>query len=395
MNVEQLETPCFIIKSHEFEENIVNFKNAIKKYYKNGILSYSVKTNSLPYLLYLAKKNGCYAEVVSHDEYMLALKCGYQPDNIIYNGPMKSKETFLEALQNGSYVNIENFREIDWLKEIPVNKELNLGIRLNIDLNKIAPEDSKEDDSISRFGFSYENGEFKKALTLIRQYGFDISGIHIHRTSKTRSLHAYQCICEYANLVLENYKLELKYIDVGGGFYGNMPGKPDYAEYVENIRDYLNISTDTILILEPGNALIASPVDYITTIKDTKNISNNRICFCDGSRIDIDPLFHKTSYMYNFIGKSNTVIDKTQIITGCTCLEFDNIMKLNNVPEIHVEDKIVFHCVGAYTMTLTPNFIRLIPNVYSYDGKTLKLVRYKWTASEWIQKAYIGEEKDV
>lgn len=391
MNVEQLQTPCFIIKSKEFEENIVNFRKALKKYYKNGILSYSVKTNSLPYLLCLAKKNGCYAEVVSHDEYMLALKCGYQPEHIIYNGPMKTKETFVEALQNGSYVNIENFREIDWLKEMPMDKELNLGIRLNIDLNKIAPDDSKEDDIFSRFGFSYENGEFKKALDLIRQYGFDISGMHIHRTSKTRSLHVYQGICKYANLVLEKYKLELKYIDVGGGFYGNMPGKPDYIEYVKNIKDHLNVSLDTVLILEPGNALIASPVEYVTTVQDIKNISDNRICFCDGSRIDIDPLFHKTDYWYDIVGQSDMISDEVQIITGCTCLEFDNIMKLNNAVEIHAGDKIVFHCVGAYTMTLTPNFIRLIPNVYSYDGNKLKLVRERWTATEWIQKSYIGE----
>lgn len=395
MKVNQLQTPCFIVKTNEFKQNILNFKNAIQSCYRNGILSYSVKTNSLPYLLNLARENGCYAEVVSYDEYMLAIKCGYVSKNIIYNGPMKSKETFKKALQEGAYVNIENFREIEWLKEIPVKKDLNLGVRLNINLKEIAPEDNKSEDDISRFGFSYENGEFEDAINKIREYGFEISGIHIHRTSKTRSLNVYQKICTYANKIIDEYGFKLKYIDMGGGFYGNMPGKPLYIDYVKAIYNELNVSSDTVVIFEPGNALIASPVDYVTTIQDTKNIMHKHVCFCDGSRIDIDPLFHKTNYLYEIVGDLDTHIEEQQVLTGCTCLEFDNIMTLNKIPKLKIGDKIIFKCVGAYTMTLTPNFIRLIPNVYAYNENTFQLIREKWSAKEWIQKSYIGEEKDV
>ena len=45
----------------------------------------------------------------------------------------------------------------------------------------------------------------------------------------------------------------------------------------------------------------------------------------------------------------------------------------------------MYECVGAYTQTLSPNFIRLIPNVYALKDNEYILVRKKWTEKEWIQ----------
>lgn len=390
MDINQLETPCFVLKTDEYIKNIHSFQSAINEYYKNGIVSYSVKTNSLPYLLYLAKKCGCFAEVVSHDEYRLAVRVGYRPEQIIYNGPMKSKETFIEALEKGAYVNIENFREIEWLNDVSKKSKINLGIRLNINLAEISHNDAKEDDEISRFGFSYENGEFSKAIDLINAKGFRISGIHVHRTSKTRSLNVYKNICLYTNAVIKELNLLLDYIDIGGGFYGNMPGKPDFSEYAKVISENLKVPESTTLIVEPGNALIASPFDYVVTVLDRKKISDNIICFCDGSRIDIDPLFHKKNYIYEISSGSVVKEESPQIIAGCTCLEFDKIMTLIASPKVSIDDKITFKCVGAYTMTLTPNFIRLLPKVYEYKNKSFYSIREKWSVDEWIQKSTIG-----
>ena len=137
MKIEDLETPCFIVKEEELINNIVNFKSSLNQFFRHNILSYSIKTNSLPFILDVAKKNGCFAEVVSYDEYNLAKIIGFKPEKIIYNGPMKNKETFVEALTNGAYVNIETKREIKWLEDISVKDDMHLGIRINIDLNNL------------------------------------------------------------------------------------------------------------------------------------------------------------------------------------------------------------------------------------------------------------------
>ena len=120
--VTDFQTPCFIFHEKEFERSVVGFRQALKEAMGNGIVGYSVKTNSLPYMLSMAKLLNCYAEVVSGDEYELARACGFSIDHIIYNGPMKSKSTFLEAIAGGAIVNIETKREIEWLKELPQHR---------------------------------------------------------------------------------------------------------------------------------------------------------------------------------------------------------------------------------------------------------------------------------
>lgn len=66
-----LHTPCFILDEQDVTHNIHEFKTALNSYFTKNIIGYSVKTNSLPYVLKIAKDNGCYAEVVSYHEYQL------------------------------------------------------------------------------------------------------------------------------------------------------------------------------------------------------------------------------------------------------------------------------------------------------------------------------------
>ena len=366
MNIKELETPCFIIDTDEFKANLNDFKRALRKYYPNGILGYSVKTNSLAYILKIVKENNVFAEIVSHDEYDLAEYIGFK-NKIIYNGPLKTKETFLNALKSGAYVNIENFQEIEWLKDIPKKEKYNLGIRLNINLDIVSPEDSG-DYGESRFGFEYENGEFIVAIKMIKKYGFQLKGIHIHRTSKTRSLEVYEKLCVYVSKIIKQENLFLEYIDIGGGFYGHLKEKPNYEDYIKVIYDNLQVDKNIKVIIEPGNGVIASPVCFMMSVYDIKTLNGKCICSVDGSRIDIDPLFHKKSYEYTIFTENKKEIEKkSQIITGCTCLENDRLFEIRqNSGKLFRGDKIVIKDVGAYTMTLSPNFIRFQPNVYAY-----------------------------
>lgn len=52
-------------------------------------------------------------------------------------------------------------------------------------------------------------------------------------------------------------------------------------------------------------------------------------------------------------------------------------------------DRILYHNVGAYTMCLTPNFIRYFPKVYVEEDNQFSLIRDKWSAKEYTQKSLI------
>jgi diaminopimelate decarboxylase len=385
-------TPCFLLDEKEFDKNEKLFKKALSRYFSNNIIGFSVKTNSFPYLLNIAKKAGCYAEVVSYTEYNLALLCGFKKNNIIYNGPMKSEETFVDAIENGAIVNIETKREIEWLKKLDSTKEYQVGIRLNVNISMISPDDAKHDDDDSRFGFSAENNEFEDAINDICSIGHvKLTGVHIHRTSKTRSVDFYRHLVRYGISVIKKYHLEINYLDVGGGYFGIFGNEPSYDDYVcaiaEEFTDLLN--KNILIIVEPGNALTASVFHYKSSVIDVKKVGGKTFITTDATRNDIDPLFQKSDYIkkVNYQDKVDNSLVDSQLICGCTCLEFDRLFELKNSRAIKVGDVIDYYNVGAYTMCLSPLFIRYIPRVYSL--KTGKIIREEWTEKEYVNKCVL------
>ena len=391
-NIAELETHCFILDNKKFERSINGFKLALNKYCFSNIIGYSVKTNSLPYCLCLARQLGCYAEVVSHDEYELALLCGYSKDHIIYNGPMKSKNTFLDAIKNGAIVNIETKREIEWLKELPNENCYQIGIRINVNISKISPSDAINDNDYGRFGFSDETFDLMKAIENIKQlHNVKITGLHLHRSPSTRSVEFYQNLINYAAKIISKYNLNLDYLDIGGGYFGIFKDKPTYEDYCKAMMFTLSQYSlnELKIIVEPGMALIGSSFSFATKVIDTKEISNNfYIQTTDGSRNDIDPLFKKSDYIKEliYINKSQNIAKK-QVITGCSCIEFDKIFSITNEHLLSVGDIIEYKNVGAYTMCLSPLFIRYFPNIYLYKNDEYSLIRDRWTAKEYIQKS--------
>lgn len=390
MKETEIITPCFVLEVEKLRDNICKFKEALDSRFKFNILGYSIKTNSTPILLDYILEYGCYAEVVSYTEYNLSISKGFTPDRIIYNGPLKDENSFIEAITNGGHVNIDTKRELQWLLKLPHNKTYGVGLRVNLNLMQISPEDCKDGEEYSRFGFSEENGEFADALNFISQLpNVQVVGLHLHRTSKTRSLEVYRNIVRYASELARKYKLELEYIDVGGGYYGDMPGKPTYTDYVNAIADELSSHFDcnTLeLIVEPGNAIIASPYSFYSSVIDSKIIKDDQILILDGSRNDIDPFFHKSDYYKTFLLEiGNRELMPKQVFVGCTCLENDRLFTLLDSPRIEVGDVIKFHYVGAYTTCISPLFIRYFPRVYVRREGDYQLVHEEWTSKEYLR----------
>ena len=151
--LDSLQTPCYIIEKAELEQNFREFQNALRQYWGKSILAYSVKTNPLPWLVAYAKKLGCYAEVVSDEEYELALTVGCSPQEIVFNGPVKGKASFFKALEAGGIVNLDSQYELDWLEEYDKKgRAATVGVRVNINLESSCPGESLTGQDGGRFG---------------------------------------------------------------------------------------------------------------------------------------------------------------------------------------------------------------------------------------------------
>jgi len=382
-----MKTPYFLILENELNANILAFQSALKELWPNSNLAYSVKTNSLPWLLKYLKDKDVLAEVVSDEEYQLAKLCGYTDCETVYNGPIKGEEQFKAAVKGKAYINLDSAKDLEYLAKYKGDTCENIGIRVNVDSSVFSHEDIGYEEDGFRFGFAVENDEFEKVLQTIRDiYGTAKIGLHLHCNSITRSLDVYKEIARYAANLIRRYELKISFIDMGGGYFGGVEGKPTPKDYVAVIKkelcEVIN-PEETKLIVEPGSAIIGSTVELHTSVLDVKDTTHARIVTTDGSRIHIDPLWAKKRYMFS----SNAQDDKKhprQIICGYTCMDHDRIMVLENEKELQRGDEIIYHRVGAYSMTFGGMFIRYLPEVYVKSSHGIEKVRSQIAVKDYL-----------
>ena len=415
---EKIPTPYFLLDEPILQRYFDMLTGALKKNWPNYRIGYSFKTNSLPWLVNFYKKQGTYAEVVSRDEYGLAKYLGFQDSEIVYNGPYKDEQSFRDVVLAGGYVNVDSKWELEWLTKLSREleegeifssfsnhnetnteekteangkvSEIHVGIRVNFNLEQMCPGETTMGETSGRFGFSYENGEFAKALSYVRALPHvKVTGLHLHSSSKSRSVQIFRSIAQMACRLKKEFDLTLSYVDIGGGYCGGMEGRPEYPDYFPAIAEELHREFDpeqTQLVVEPGISLISKGSFFVTSVIDVRDIRDTRYLITDGSRFNIDATMIKSSYLYHTkLQNPSAPVMERQEITGYTCMECDRLFTMENLPELQTGDQIIYENVGGYTISLNPLFIQYFPAVYVRNGEQMTEVRKKWTAKEYVQ----------
>ncbi len=402
MNENAYPTPYFLIDEKQLAADFSMLEEALRTSWPNYRIGYSFKTNSLPWLVTFFRARNVMAEVVSDDEYALASRLGFQDCGIVYNGPVKKRDSFQRVLLAGGIVNLDGRRELDWLEEISganADRRLEVGVRVNFDLERLCPGQTTMGEAGGRFGFSYENGAFAAAVERIgRLPNVRIAGLHLHSSSKTRSVAVFEAIAGMACRLKREFGLTLSYVDLGGGYCGGLPGRPQYPDYFPAVAKVLSAEFDpaeTALVVEPGISLLSKATVYVTSVVDVRDIGRERYLITDGSRFHIDPTMIKHSYLFHLeLGEGARGRLARQCVSGFSCMEVDRLFEYEDGPELREGDRIVYENVGGYTMSLSPLFIQYFPDVYiRREGKLLK-VREHWTPEEYMAGSYLyGEEK--
>jgi len=388
-----LKTPYYSIDLQKLEKNLSDLRKSFSTLWPNFMVGYSFKTNNLPWIASWMKSQQVLAEVVSTPEYELAKYVGYDDSQVIINGPCKGYEAMDKILRAGGIVNLDNFQEIAYIHnhQSDYPNELKVGLRINFDLETVCPGETIPGNEPGRFGFNIENGDFQKAIDILKDIPIvKVVGIHAHHSTRTKSLGIFKAItikaCECSTLCDE-----LEYIDLGGCLFGDKPGAPTFDEYAQTIVSVLNqynIPSSVKLILEPGAALIASPISYVCKVIGTKDIKGVRLVYTDGTIKHIAPQMNAIKFGYTINPSSSNIINR-QVVSGFTCIEMDRFLEIADQKELCVGDEVTIHNVGAYTMSLAPLFIEYFPAVVVKDGDEYQVVRELWSTKEFTQKNHL------
>lgn len=386
LNYKILNTLCqnfgdafYLLDSKKFSNNFDEFLSAFKSIYAKTNIGYSYKTNYTPKLCKLIDKKGGYAEVVSEMEYDLAIKIGVNAEMIIVNGPYKNYQALEKFLLGGSIVNLDSYAEVKSLKKIAKHhfpKVFKIGLRCNFEIN---------DTLISRFGFDVTSDDFNAMFAEISAVSnIVIDGIHCHFPNRDLQSYAYR-VDKILALAQTLFPTPPKYLDIGGGFFGKMNDSlreqfsvktVEYKEYANLIaskfkkhyQDY-NDNDKPILLLEPGSAIVADTMYFVSKVIDIKNIRGRNIATSSGSKFNMGLLTSTINMPMNVYSNSLMQKQYQQIdIVGFTCIENDCLYKAYG-GKIGVGDYLVFSNIGSYSIVFKPQFIMPNVPVIEYNDK--------------------------
>jgi diaminopimelate decarboxylase len=254
---------------------------------------------------------------------------------------------------------------------------ISVGLRLNISLSRSDGTSPRQGGhQYSRFGFRWEDGTLRRVVETLREEpNVKIVGLHGHASTTTRDAFVYSSIttalCRAGETLLGD---DLEYINVGGGFFSRLPkeyARPD----IPTFEDYAEIICPIVikhfglcgpqLYLEPGTAVVADCFAYVSKVLDVYSVAGQQYVLIDGSAIHAKPTMHAKSLPVELwslpgdIGKERGDYS----IVGFTCMEKDVIADSVDQPIPQPGDFIVAKNVGAYTITMVPQFIEVRPPI--------------------------------
>jgi diaminopimelate decarboxylase len=388
----------YILDIEKFQQNYQEFLEAFRSIYPNSNLGYSYKTNYTPKLCQYVNSVGGYAEVVSRLEYDLAIRIGVSPSRIIFNGPLKFREDIENAITAGSIVNLDSLREVSIVKELaqslPEDRQFAVGLRCNFEISS---------GRISRFGFDTEGGELEYAFNTLEQLkNCSVEGLHCHFSTSERSVESYALrakkMLALCDLLFQ--ERQPKFINLGGGFFGKMSEDlrkqfdchiPSYQEYAEAIAsqfvDRFSQNSRTKLILEPGVAVVADIMKFVSKVVGVKTVRSRKLALVTGSIQNVKPTLNSKNLLTKVYRKDKSFSQERLAapvdLVGYTCMEHDCLYQEYR-GEIAVDDYVVFDNVGAYTIVFKPPFIRSSPPIISYNSSLNKyeLIKRRETFQE-------------
>lgn len=362
---EQFGDAFYFLDSKQFRQNFNELKKAFSDIYNNTNIAYSYKTNYTPKLCKIVDQLGGYAEVVSHMEMEIALRCGVAPSKIIWNGPYKNYKKVEELLLIGGTVNLDSIYEVAKIADIATRypeHKLNIGIRVNFEIN---------DNTVSRFGFDVDSEDFQIALALRKFSNIHLIGLQCHFA--TRRLDTWKPRAQKMLALIDKLGIQPEHIDLGGGLFGKMADSlkaqfdseiPTYAQYANEVAtifaEHFKGAYQPLLLIEPGSALVGDCMSLASKVINIKTVRGKSIATLLGSIYNINPTLNKKNPPLQVVSMgAKQKFYKDLDFGGFTCIESDYVYRHFD-GNLAVGDFAVFGNGGSYSIVLKPPFI--LPN---------------------------------
>ncbi len=206
-------------------------------------------------------------------------------------------------------------------------------------------------------------------LREVRKLGLR-GGLAFHVGSQCRSPEAFDVALGIVGEVVERAGVNLRCLDVGGGFPVHYPGEqvPPLEEYVDTIKTgvkALRLRNDCVLMCEPGRALVAAGCSLLVQVQLRKE---NEIYINDGVYGSLSEMVAANIRLPVRLIRLEGSVSDTQRdfrIYGPTCDSLDVLPHAFRLPDdIREDDWLEFGLVGAYSNAVATQFNGFHPDTF-------------------------------
>ncbi len=310
--VREYESPLFVFSAPRIKANINRLRLAAKSVEHPIRFFYASKANSNMAVLQTVRDSEIDIEVNSGGELFKALRIGFRPDQIIFNGTSKSESELDDAVAAGIYaINVDSIYEIglveDAVRRVAARQTepvapARIALRLVPEIGTRSHLGLQTALLTSKFGIS--SSEVLEAFRRGLQHPdlIHVCGIHIHVGSQTPDVEpfaeAFRSMWEHLVAIHRETGHTLEHINLGGGIPVNYLRDRSQADQLPEherdmlgadlepsavLREALRIARDSAraanaehllegvtILLEPGRSIIADAGLVLTTVLNIK-----------------------------------------------------------------------------------------------------------------------------
>ena len=310
---EQYGTPLFVFSAERIKENVARLKEAEKALGLPLKICYAAKANSNMAILRTVKAAGADIETNSGGELFKALKIGFAPEQIIFNGTSKSAAEHAEAINAGIYaIQADSLLEVGQIEKVAdaLGRRANVSLRLVPEIETETMRGLQTAMLTSKFGMTSD-----EVFAAFRRFGksesVNLCGIHLHLGSQTPDAApfaaAFLKLFAHLKEIYAVTGIKISHLNLGGGFPTNYLRDNSNAVELPRERQILfaaalepaevlgaamqivreaakranaaHLLDDLTILLEPGRSVIADAGIILTTVRNKKErpIPNSKV----------------------------------------------------------------------------------------------------------------------
>ena len=341
-------TPLLVMSLEQVKQNY----RYMKEHMPRVNVHYAVKANPDERLVCTLKDLGSCFDVASDGEILQLQAMGIDGARMVYANPIKPVHGIETARRAGilNYM-VDSMPEIEKMAKTAPGAGVLVRVRMQnpealIDLNK---------------KFGAEPDDVINLLKKARDCGLDVAGLAFHVGSQATHVAAYKNALKVCRSLFDeaaSQGLNLRILDIGGGFPIRAPGGPkiDVSGMLSEIYAGLNaLFPDTEIWAEPGRFICGTTVKLITRVIGKQRRDNQDWYFLDEgiygtfSGVIFD---HWDFEILTF--KAGPTVSAT--IAGPSCDSFDVIFREKETVQLDVNDLILVPNIGSYSSASATTF---------------------------------------